>query len=128
MGETWPPGDVATLPLEMDQAEAVQRAVERVSGMRGEGCPFRALADPYVQRVVNGHRHWGKGELSARYGGDVPEAIWRGVEVFDAALGAVDAFDLREATKPRDNDAPVKGRVTYQPAHSLRKERRRKTP
>lgn len=116
---------MTSAPHEQDPGEQVQRAIERVTGTRGEGCPWAALSDPYVQRVISGHRHWGHGELSARYGGEVPEALWRGVEVFDQALSAIDRFDSLEAMKPRDpppTAAPRRG-VQFVPASKLPRRR-----
>jgi len=111
----------------------VQRAIERVTGERGDGCPWRASRDLFVQRVVSSHRHWTKGELGSRWGGNrrVPEALLRGCEIFDAALQSVQSFDIKQQSQPREQlppEQPHSGvRITRSSVHSVRQRRGSKT-
>lgn len=59
-------------------------------------CPWRAFADPFVSHVLRAWSWAEKGELATRYGGDPPEALLRGVEVFRSALAKVRAHDDAE--------------------------------
>jgi hypothetical protein len=52
--------------------------------------------------VIRAHRHWKVGELSALYPDGVPEALRFGIEVYDAALNAIQVTDMREDRVPRE--------------------------
>jgi hypothetical protein len=112
-----------TLPLEFDGAEQVFGAVERVTGVRAEGCPWSESRDPFVQAVMSAHPHWTRGELGTRWGGAVPEALMRGVEIFDRAINAIQNFDIRQSMKQSaPQTQPSQGvRITRAPAHAVRR-------
>ena len=88
--------------LDQDPGEQVLRSCEAASGERPTACPWRAFADPYVSAVIRAHRWWKVGELTTRYGDRVPERIAWGVEVYDAALNAVQVHDMREDREQRE--------------------------
>jgi hypothetical protein len=69
--------------------------------VRPDTCPWRAISHPYSQAVIRAHRHWKVGELSALYPDGVPEALRFGIEVYDAALNAIQVADIRA-----DRDRP----------------------
>jgi len=83
-----------------------------------------AARDPFVQAVANASRHWGKGELGTRWG-DVPEALMRGVEIFDAAMLAIANHDMRKPKSPQEPaPQPMAGFIVKrQPAHQARRQR-----
>ena len=80
--------------------------------MRPETCPWSAISHPYSQAVIRAHRHWKVGELSALYPDGVPEALRFGIEVYDAALNAIQVTDMREDRAPREErrEAPAEPR------------------
>ena len=79
-----------------DGAEQVASANERVTGDRPDGCPWRAYEDPFVGEVLRAYRHWKERQLHLVWGADPPVALMRGIEVYDAALNAIRANDIRE--------------------------------
>jgi hypothetical protein len=89
------PGRITLPTLEGDPAEQVLDGIERDTGTRPSGCPWRALRDPFVQRVLRAHRGFAHGDMSARLGGRTPAALVAGVEAFDAAKNAIEAADIR---------------------------------
>jgi hypothetical protein len=120
------------LPLELDPAEQVLRAIEKTTGDRGDGCPWYESRDPFVQRVIDAHRHWGKGEFGMRRGGrPAPEVLMRGIEIFDRALQSVQTFDVRnpphQSPEPLGQPMPSVGfQIQRTPVHAARTRRRGK--
>jgi len=77
--------------------------MRQVTDMRQTGCPWQALRDPYVAAVL----HWSR-EVKRRggYPGSLPEAIARGVSIYESAFGAVRAFDQqREHARLEEENA-----------------------
>lgn len=91
--------------LDNDAGENALRAIEKACGERLVTCPWRALLDPFVARVMESHRWWKERQLAAKWGGEdrIPAVIVRGIEVYDAALNRVRAYDIREQAK-RDRE------------------------
>ncbi len=87
---------------EDDPSEQVLAGIERATGGRPDGCPWRAFEDPFVGEVLRAYRHWKAGQLALVWGAAPPAALMRGLEVYDAALNAVQAHDIREERKKRD--------------------------
>jgi len=83
--------------LEADKAEKVLAAIERDTGVRPDGCPWRALRDPFVGRVVRAHRSWKNGH-------PIREArLLAGVEAYDAALNQIEAADMKADRRERES-------------------------
>lgn len=93
-----------TLPVEHDAGEQILRGTETASGERSPGCPWRQMRDPFVVAVMRAHRWWKTGELGTRWGGEIPEALARGIECFDGAINAVQAHDMREEREERERE------------------------
>lgn len=91
-----------------------------VTGLRQETCPWWALRDPYVQRVVAAHRWWKVGELSTRWP-DPPFALLRGIEIYDAALSAVMNDEMERSREENAPDAPRPGGASAVPKRSGRR-------
>lgn len=87
-----------------DVVDTVENGHEQSVGRRLGMCPWAAMRDPFVGHVMSAWSWWQKGQLEARYRGDPPEAIVRGVSIFDAALNRVKAFDLREDSDRRKRE------------------------
>lgn len=68
--------------------------LEKVTGVRQMTCPWQALRDPFVIAVLHGHRLFKERQLFDRMP-RCPEALMRGIEVYDGALNAVQNHDLR---------------------------------
>lgn len=97
-----------TLPvLSDDPGEQVLHGIETASGLRAHGCPWRQSQHPFVVRVVRAHRWWKASQLEARFGGRVPEAIARGIEVYDGALNGISVYDAREEREERRRKAEL---------------------
>lgn len=105
-GEAWPrlPYRVTLAVLESDAGEQVLTSCSEATGTRPATCPWASFADPYVAEVIRAHRWWKAGELSTRYG-RVPLRIVEGIEVYDAALNAVQVHDMREDREKRADEA-----------------------
>jgi hypothetical protein len=90
----------------------VLRGLEEASGERIYTCPWQALRSPFVGLVIRSYQWWKEHQLETRWGGAVPEAIARGVEVYDIALRAVQAHDFRveqerlDAERQRTDSGP----------------------
>lgn len=82
--------------LEQDPGESALEYMREATGVRQTGCPWRAMRDPFVSSVIRAHRHWKLGQLEARVGRRVPVALIEGIEIYDAALNAVQVTDSRE--------------------------------
>lgn len=87
-----------------DPSEQILTGIERATGERPDGCPWRAFDDPYVGEVLRAYRWWKAGQLALRWP-DPPVALLIGLEVYDAALNAVQAHDSREERKRRETEA-----------------------
>lgn len=90
------PGRVTLAVLEQDIAENWMVAVEGDTGVRPDGCPWRALRDPFVVRVVNAYAPWKIGHPIRE------ERLRRGVEAFHRAVENVMAADMRREKKKRE--------------------------
>lgn len=99
------PGRVTAPDLELDAGETILSGIERATGVRPDGCPMRALRDPFVTAVVRAHRPFAKGELAARHGRSMPIALAAGVDCFDAALNAIEVADMRDDRAERERAA-----------------------
>lgn len=84
-----------------DPSEQILSGIERATGGRPEGCPWQAFRDPFVGAVLRAYRWFRSGQLAVAYP-DLPAALARGLEVYDAALNAVQAYDIREERKRRE--------------------------
>ncbi len=98
------PGRVTLAVLTGDPGEQSLDHMHEATGTRQHACPWQALRDPFVRSVLAAHRHWIKGELASRMG-RVPEALMQGLEIFDAALNAVQVTDLRAEREEREERA-----------------------
>lgn len=94
------PGRVTLPVLESDPAEGILSGIAEITGVRPPGCPQRQLRDPFVVACIRAHRGFVKGDLSSRLGPSSPAALIAGVEVFDAALNAIEAHDMK-ADRPK---------------------------
>lgn len=104
--------------IDHDTGESVLRQIKTVSGERGEGCPWWALGEGFAQAVIRAHRYWAKGSLGER--GAQPEALIRGLEVFDQALNAVQSWDIehRNDGQPDEAPAPTRAKPRKRPPRS----------
>lgn len=93
------PGRRLSADLEIDEGEQLLEQIRSVSGERGETCPWWSARDPFVSVVRADYRHWCKGELGAMWGGAIPEALRRGIEIYDSAISAIQAHDMRQPPK-----------------------------
>ena len=84
-----------------DIGENILREIEQAGGTRPHGCPWSALADPYVQAVIGAYRWNEKGTLAQRWGIDPPHALMLGIETVGRAMTAIENHDLQ---KKRDED------------------------
>lgn len=73
--------------------------------MRPHGCPWAALSNPYVVEVIRARKWWENGAIDARYPNGVPAAIAEGIDIYDAALNAVQVNDSREDREEREREA-----------------------
>jgi hypothetical protein len=72
--------------------------------VRLNGCPWRALSDPFVIAVTRSHRWFEKGELALKWGDDPPAALMAGIEVYAGALNAVQAHDDQKRAERREQE------------------------
>lgn len=79
--------------------------MEEATKLRQVTCPWQAMRDPFTIAVIEAHRWWKEHQLEARYGGAIPEAIRRGVDVYESALNAVLAHDREIEAKRREAEA-----------------------
>ena len=85
-----------TLPvLEQDAGEQILNGIERDTGVRPDGCPWRSLRDPFVVRVVKAHRGWKNGHAITE------QRLRSAVEAYDAARNAIEVADMK-AERKRD--------------------------
>lgn len=96
------------------------------SGFRQTTCPWRALHEGFVAAVLEAHRWWVKGALSLD---TIPEALRRGINVYDGALNSVQVHDLRKETKRNEPESepvagPIKTRLPRAPSDQPRRRRR----
>lgn len=68
--------------------------MESATKVRQDTCPWQALRDPFTQAVMAAHRWYLSNQLSTRYP-RLPEALARGIEVYDSALNLVRSHDLK---------------------------------
>lgn len=68
-------------------------------GPRPTTCPGYTTNLPEVVEIARAHRHWSKGSLEAFCGGPPPEAVITGVEIFDAAMGELEAWRATPASQ-----------------------------
>lgn len=119
------PGRVTAPDLELDAGETILYGIERATGVRPDGCPMRALRDPFVTAVVRAHRPFAKGELAARHGRSMPIALAAGVDCFDAALNAIEVADMRDDREDRERARRSAERGPERPTPGTRVRRRR---
>ena len=87
-----------------DPSEQILSGIERATGDRPSGCPWQSFRDPFVGEVLRAYRHWKAGQLALVWGASPPAALMRGLEVYDAALNAVQAHDMREERRRRETE------------------------
>lgn len=63
------------------------------------------MRDPFVAAVLDAHRWMKRGHLEAHLGGEIPEALRRGIDVYESALNAVLAHDAELDRKKRQAEA-----------------------
>ncbi len=90
------PGRITLPVLEQDPGDKLLRDIEQDCGERPIGCPWRALRDPFVARVIKAHPAWKVGQ---RVHG---AALNDGCLAFERALNAFQVADLRAEKKKRD--------------------------
>lgn len=98
--------------LAYDPAAQVLATMESTSGLRQTTCPWASLRDPFVGRVLSAHSWYRDQQLASRLGGRIPEALARGVEVYDAALAIVRAHAMREKRAEREEERARGGAPT----------------
>ncbi|MGE0400843.1 MAG: hypothetical protein AB7T06_29300 [Kofleriaceae bacterium] len=76
--------------------------LQKASGLRIDGCPWRALYDPFVAAVTHAHAWWKSGQLAVLYPTGVPVAIMRGIEVFEGASRTVEVHDIERERERAD--------------------------
>ena len=76
--------------------------MEEASGLRQATCPWWAMRDPYVQRVVEAHGWREKGALDSLWPSPIPAALKTGIDVFGAALARVRTHDLEKEREERE--------------------------
>lgn len=79
--------------------------IEKATGVRPTGCPWRALRDPFVRAVQDAYPWAESGELRLRWGADPPHALILGVEVYRRALRATQAHDTERRDEARRREA-----------------------
>ena len=94
-----------------DGAEQILTGIERVTGKRPDGCPWKAYEDPFVAAVLDAYPHWKERQLHLVWGHDPPLALMRGLRAYESALNAIRAHDMRErnekiAAERKKNSAP----------------------
>jgi hypothetical protein len=87
-----------------DPSEQILAGIEEATGTRPDGCPWQSFRDPFVGEVLRAYRHWKAQQLTLVWGDDPPAALMRGIEVYDSALNAVQAHDIRKERERRDED------------------------
>ncbi len=90
-----------TLPvLEADLAEQAFRGIESDTGTKPDGCPWRALRDPFVRQVLHVYPAW-------KTGHDVnPARLRNAVQAYHAALNAIEVADMKRERKRREAKKP----------------------
>lgn len=86
-----------------DPSEQILGGMEAATGQRTDGCPWRSYEDPFVGEVLRAYRWWKAGQLAAVWP-EPPLALVRGLEVYDAALNAVQSHDIREERRRRESE------------------------
>lgn len=86
-----------------DPSAYVHNSMRAAVGGEPSGCPWRAFHDPFVGAVLRAYRHWKANQLHLLYR-DPPAALMVGIEVYDAALNAVQAHDLRQEREKREQE------------------------
>ena len=109
--------------LDSDSGEQILRGIERATGTRPEGCPHRAVSDPFVQACLRSLRWFRTGELAARWGGQLPAALALGVECLAAAVDAIEVADMREERARREAEAAAKRGGPEVPRTRIRRKR-----
>lgn len=87
---------------------------EAAGGTRLTTCPWWALRDPFVIQVLAAHRWFREGQLALRWP-VLPEALARGLEVYDTALLTVQANDAEAAAKKARDEAEERMRQLSSP-------------
>lgn len=91
-----------------DGAEQILDGIERVTGKRPMGCPWKAYEDPFVAAVLDAYPHWKERQLHLVWGAEPPLALLRGLRAYESALNAIRAHDIREQNQKRANDLAKK--------------------
>jgi hypothetical protein len=104
-----------------DVVETVEAGHEKSVGRRVGMCPWASVRDPFVQHVMSAWAWWQKGQLEAKYGGDPPEAIVRGVSIFDSAINRIKSHDTRDDAEKRRREIESRKAETQ----TIRVQRRR---
>jgi len=86
-----------------DGGEQILASIERATGSRPHGCPWRAFEDPFVAEVLKAYRWFKANQLSVVWP-NPPAALIRGLEVYDAAVNAVQATDIRDERERREKE------------------------
>lgn len=79
-----------------DGGEQFLSGIERVTGKRPMGCPWKAYEDPFVAAVLDAYPHWKERQLALVWGNDPPLALMRGLRAYESALNAIRASDIRD--------------------------------
>lgn len=104
-GDRWTGARVVSTPVDRDPGESNLASIEDATGIRPEGCPWRALSHPFVRHVMTARRHWSKGALSVE---DMPHALRTGLEIYDAAVSSIEVTDIRADREKRKAEAAQK--------------------
>lgn len=99
-------------------------SMERVTGVRQVTCPWQAMCDPFAKAVIQAHKWWRRGQLEANHGGEIPEAIRRGLDVYDSAQRAVISHDERAEAARRAAEQASGGDAWATPRSAPRLARR----
>lgn len=75
-------------------ADQVLDACEAWTGERPVACPWRALADPFVQRVLDAYPFFKTGNLASAYP-RLTQRLTRGLAYYHRALGSAEVARWR---------------------------------
>ena len=89
--------------LVADQGERLLRSWQEITGVRQTTCPWQAMRDPFVGAVLDAHYRAKGGSIVAANPG-LSRVLFEGVEIYERALQAVTAHDMRVEAEKRENE------------------------
>ena len=87
-------------------------AIERVTGSRPPGCPWRVFYDPDVVAVLRAYDFWESGQCAEYWGNDPELWLVEGVRVYHNALARARADTRKIEREQREHANRAKAGLT----------------